>query len=64
MLLRWGVEQANRDGLECYLDASQKGAPIYEHFDFVERDRAVFLDGEYTQLIMIRPASNKMVSVS
>lgn len=64
MLLRWGIERANHDELECYLDASPKGAPIYEHLGFVERDRAVFLDGKYTQLIMIRPASYNNASIS
>src|SRR6266536_4869474 len=40
-LLRWGVERADEDGTECYLEASPEGKPIYEQFWFGERDRLV-----------------------
>ncbi|KAI9712441.1 MAG: hypothetical protein M1820_001654 [Bogoriella megaspora] len=32
MLLDWGIERAERDGLECYLEASKMGRPLYEKF--------------------------------
>lgn len=28
-LMRWGTEQADQQGLETYLDASEKGQPFY-----------------------------------
>lgn len=27
--MRWGTEQADQQGLETYLDASEKGQPFY-----------------------------------
>ena len=57
-LIRWGLEQADRDGLEAYIEASPVGAPIYEHFGWVDIDTLVVLDGEYTELCMRRPAKN------
>ncbi|KAF2198015.1 acyl-CoA N-acyltransferase [Delitschia confertaspora ATCC 74209] len=34
MLLRWGIEQADRDGLPSYLEASEDGRPLYERNGF------------------------------
>ncbi|KAK5114193.1 hypothetical protein LTR62_002763 [Meristemomyces frigidus] len=29
-LLKWGTDQADQEGLETYLDASEKGKPYYQ----------------------------------
>lgn len=34
MFVRWGVERADEEGLECYVDASEFGAPLYKRFGF------------------------------
>ncbi|EAU29938.1 predicted protein [Aspergillus terreus NIH2624] len=34
MLLRWGCDQADRDGLPVYIDASEAGVPVYEKYGF------------------------------
>jgi ribosomal protein S18 acetylase RimI-like enzyme len=66
-LLRWGIERADEDGTEIYLEASPVGKPIYEHFRFMEEDRLVVeLDGkgegplaekEFIECFMVRPVS-------
>jgi GNAT superfamily N-acetyltransferase len=36
MLIRWGVEQAERDGMPAYLEAGVMGRPIYERYGFIQ----------------------------
>jgi len=67
-LLRWGLERADQQGVEAYLEASPAGKPIYEHFGFKEVERLVVdLDGrdpcgtgekEFVEVMMVRPAKN------
>ncbi|TVY82900.1 hypothetical protein LSUE1_G006285 [Lachnellula suecica] len=46
-LLRWGLQKADEEGTETYLEASPDGKPIYEHLGFKEVDRLVVeLEGE------------------
>lgn len=66
MLMRWGLEKADEEGVETYLEASPAGKPIYEHFGFQEVDRLVHnLEGkgveekEYLEVIMVRPVMSK-----
>ena len=35
LVLKYGCDLADRDGLECYIDASPKGLPLYEKFGWV-----------------------------
>lgn len=35
LLLRWGCERADQEGLDCFLDATEAGKPLYERFGFV-----------------------------
>lgn len=38
-LVKWGCDRADRDGMEAYLDASERGAPFYQkHFAFQGKD--------------------------
>ena len=34
MLIEWGREQARKDGLPAYLEASAQGKPVYERCGF------------------------------
>lgn len=64
-LLRWGIQRADEEGTETYLEASPDGKPIYEHFGFREVERLVVeLDGkgegalaekEFVECFMVRP---------
>lgn len=39
MLIKWGIEEADRLGLECYLEGSKEGRPLYERNGFkVEKE--------------------------
>jgi GNAT superfamily N-acetyltransferase len=33
-LVKWGTEQADKEGVECYLDGGAKAQPLYEKFGF------------------------------
>ncbi|MCJ1481956.1 hypothetical protein MMC06_002117 [Schaereria dolodes] len=55
-LIRWGLEQADRDGVEAYIEASPVGAPIYERFGWKAEAQVRALNGKYTELLMVRPA--------
>ncbi|OQE21959.1 hypothetical protein PENSTE_c011G03323 [Penicillium steckii] len=37
MLVKWGCDLADKDGVAAYVDASKSGAPLYEKFGFVDR---------------------------
>jgi hypothetical protein len=34
MLLEWGCQKADEAGLDCYLDATSTGKPLYERYGF------------------------------
>lgn len=36
MLVKWGCDLADREGVGAYVDASKAGAPLYEKFGFVD----------------------------
>jgi GNAT superfamily N-acetyltransferase len=65
-LLRWGMEKADEEGTETYLEASPDGKPIYEHFGFTETDRLVVElkeevlgEKEFIECMMVRPVTKK-----
>lgn len=41
MLVRWGCELADRDGVLAYVDASKEGARLYQKFGFEDRSDPV-----------------------
>ncbi|PQE31125.1 gnat family protein [Rutstroemia sp. NJR-2017a WRK4] len=56
-LIRWGLERADKEGVECYLEASPRGKEIYEHFGFEERGRLVVpVEGreDFVECFMVR----------
>lgn len=53
MLLKWGLDRADKDGLPVFLSASPAGKPIYEKRGFrVVRMEEV--DRGYVQAYMVR----------
>lgn len=70
MLMRWGLERADEDGVESYLEASPEGKPVYEHFGFAEHEELVVdLEGKgleekkYVEVFMIRPVKGRSLGV-
>lgn len=60
-LMRWGLEQADNQGVEAYLEASPEAVPLYKNLGFREADKTdTFIDNErvkqtwYRNLFMIR----------
>ena len=57
MLVEWGVELADRDGLECFVGASDQGKHVYSKFGFLPGG-TFEIDG-YTVEFYIRPAKKQ-----
>ncbi|PQE05298.1 putative N-acetyltransferase protein [Rutstroemia sp. NJR-2017a BVV2] len=58
-LIRWGLERADKEGVECYLEASPRGKEIYEYFGFEEKGRLVVpVEGkeDFVECFMVRAA--------
>ncbi|KAK1811872.1 hypothetical protein LTR12_013770 [Friedmanniomyces endolithicus] len=63
-LMRWGLERADQEGVEAYLEASPDAVRLYEHFGFREAARTdTWIENErvkpgvmYRNLFMIRPS--------
>ncbi|KAF2280785.1 acyl-CoA N-acyltransferase [Westerdykella ornata] len=60
MLVRWGIEQADKEGLPTYLEASEAGKPLYERLGFEEVEVKLYdlskygAEGIETNTVMIR----------
>lgn len=37
MMMQWGADQADRDGVESYVDGSPLGRGLYQQFGFVQK---------------------------
>jgi len=69
MLMRWGLQKADEEGTEAYLEASPDAKPVYEHYGFREVERLVVsLEGkeevvgeekEFVECFMVRPVMEK-----
>ncbi|KAJ0114987.1 hypothetical protein J7T55_001394 [Diaporthe amygdali] len=57
MLLGWGVDKADDEGVECYLDATPQGKHLYERFGFKDEETWSFFDETYRHSFMIRVAT-------
>ncbi len=56
MLVRWGTERADEDGVEAYLDSTPEGVPVYVRYGFQEVEKRVYMDGKYEHYYMVRNA--------
>ncbi|KAK4498057.1 hypothetical protein PRZ48_010713 [Zasmidium cellare] len=59
-LLKWGTDQADKDGLETYLDGSAKGQPYYIKRHGFKADKEIPIPdheayGSYKYVSMVRP---------
>lgn len=54
MLVRWGVERAEEDGVGVYLDASRDGKRLYEKCGFVDESIAGDGDGDVASMAIHR----------
>lgn len=57
MLVEWGLERADAEGVECALAATPEGKGLYEKYGFKEVDRNqrfIHSDGQMLQLYMRR----------
>ena len=54
MLLNFGIQLADDDRKDIYVEASPAGLPVYRKFGWREVDRVVVLDGQFTEVLMIR----------
>jgi ribosomal protein S18 acetylase RimI-like enzyme len=66
MLMRWGLERADEEALEAYVEASPQGEALYERFGFRERERLILdLEGkgtrekEFVEIMMVRPVMGR-----
>ncbi|KAI0846443.1 hypothetical protein F5Y00DRAFT_244106 [Daldinia vernicosa] len=53
-LVKWGTDLADQLGVECYLDASPAGKPLYEAHGYVEQDVPAIIDNQ-SSASMLRP---------
>jgi predicted GNAT family N-acyltransferase len=53
-IVEWGCAEADKEGLELYLDASKAGQPLYEKFGFVAHGDVK--DPKAPSMPMLRPA--------
>ncbi|MCJ1288099.1 hypothetical protein MMC26_007454 [Xylographa opegraphella] len=53
-MIRWGLDQADRDGLEAYVEASPLAVPVYEHYGWTVVADFTLKDREHTESCMIR----------
>lgn len=60
MLLKWGAQEADKDGLRTYIEASEMGLPLYERYGYRTVKAKTFdltkygHEGTDTNTIMIR----------
>ena len=47
LLVRWGMERAVKEGLDCYLEATPPGLPLYKRLGFEDFDEWDFDAREY-----------------
>ncbi|KAK8110131.1 uncharacterized protein PG998_006588 [Apiospora kogelbergensis] len=58
-LLNWGLERADQDGVEAYLQASPAGAPLYRKCGFEDIESYHVSKVDYTEIFMKKTAPAK-----
>lgn len=53
-LVKWGNDLADELGVECYLDASSEGRPLYEKNGYTEQDVSAVIENP-PGASMVRP---------
>ena len=66
MLIKWGLDLADKDGARAYRESTPAGHPLYRRFGWEDTDEIVFDCNEYggsgiqTTIVMIRPSLNNL----
>jgi GNAT superfamily N-acetyltransferase len=56
LMLRYGCDMADRDGLETYVDSTPHGFPIYQKYGFVLKREEEMPGGlDYIERSLVRP---------
>jgi hypothetical protein len=58
-MMKYGLDMADKDELETYVDASMEGYPMYLKYGFVLKAEVKFPLG-YTDRQLIRPAKKQI----
>jgi predicted N-acetyltransferase YhbS len=56
MLVGWGADLADRDGVEAFVDASDQGKPVYAKFDFEPQTPFIVPGETFACTCYLRPA--------
>lgn len=61
LMVRWGTERADADGLPCYVDSTPVAKRVYERYGFAEVDRLVLEGADHggenlVETMMVREA--------
>ena len=62
MMLKYGCDEADNEGVECYVDATPDALPLYEKFGWIkkaEREMPQIGDFRYIEYFAVRPAQKK-----
>lgn len=62
MMLQWGCDRADEEGVECYVDSSPQALKLYQKFGWVkkaEREMPLVGDFRYTEHFLVRPAPDR-----
>lgn len=58
MLMRYGLDAADRDGLDVYLESTPAALEFYKRLGFDALDEIPLLEGKYVLTAMMRKATN------
>ncbi|MCJ1410459.1 hypothetical protein MMC19_004544 [Ptychographa xylographoides] len=58
-MIRWGLEQADRDCLEAYVEASPVSVPVYEHYGWKVVGAFTPKNLSHVESFMLRPAKQR-----
>lgn len=61
MLVQWGLEKAQKEGIPAGLEASEAGCPLYLKWGFVEHNRFPMLDGKVIFPVLVWWPNNREV---
>lgn len=61
LMMKYGCDMADKDGLEIYVDASMEGYPVYLKYGFVLKREGILPGGfGYIQRHLVRPAKKHL----
>jgi len=58
LLVKWGCDAADEEGVEAFVDASEAGKGLYEKYGFVEKDGWTMPGESFRVASLLRPAKS------